>query len=68
MLNHLLEVKNLSIVFKKNDNYINAVTDVSYQINAGEIVGLVGESGCGKTVSAMAILGLLPKINCNITG
>ena len=68
MLNHLLEVKNLNIVFKKNDNYINAVTDVSYQINAGEIVGLVGESGCGKTVSAMAILGLLPKINCNITG
>ena len=55
----LLEVKNLRAGFKSPDGFIPAVTDVSFQIEPGESVALVGESGCGKSVSAMSILRLL---------
>ncbi len=59
----LLEVKNLSISF----NGKKAVNDVSFDLNKGEIVGLVGESGCGKSLTAFSILGINPPTS-NISG
>lgn len=55
----LLNVENLRAGFNSPDGFIPAVTDVSFAIEAGESVALVGESGCGKSVSAMSILRLL---------
>jgi oligopeptide/dipeptide ABC transporter ATP-binding protein len=56
----LLQVKNLKTQFFTEEGVVNAVNDVSYDIMPGEILGLVGESGCGKTVSALSILRLIP--------
>ena len=55
----LLTVKNLRTGFQSKDGFIPAVTDVSFTIDKGQTVSLVGESGCGKSVSAMSILRLL---------
>ncbi|MHB1681358.1 MAG: ABC transporter ATP-binding protein [Bacilli bacterium] len=54
-------MKNLSISFRRYRNLIPALRNVSLEIRSGEIVGLVGESGCGKSLTALAIMGLLPK-------
>ena len=59
MANRLLEMKNLKIYFVADGRELKAVDDVSYYINEGETLGIVGESGCGKSVSSMAILRLL---------
>lgn len=56
----LLEVKNLSTHFFTDDGIVRAVNGVSYDIHEGETVGLVGESGCGKSVSALSLLRLIP--------
>jgi oligopeptide/dipeptide ABC transporter ATP-binding protein len=56
----LLEIDALSISFRTDSGQIGVVEDVSFAIGTGESVGLVGESGCGKTVTAMAIMGLNP--------
>ena len=56
----LLDVKNLSTYFSTDDGLVKAVNDVSFDINEGETLGLVGESGCGKSVSALSILRLIP--------
>lgn len=56
----LLEIKNLTVTFKTDEGLFNAVEDVSFHIERGEIVGLVGESGCGKSVTALSILRLIP--------
>jgi peptide/nickel transport system permease protein len=56
----LLSVEGLSIAFPSPAGPIPVVEDVSFSVQAGETVGVMGESGCGKTVTAMAILGLLP--------
>ena len=50
----------LSISFRTDSGQIRVVEDVSFALGTGESVGLVGESGCGKTVTAMAIMGLNP--------
>lgn len=55
-----LNVKNLSVWFETASGRIPVVDQVGFSINAGDATGLVGESGCGKTMTAMAILGLLP--------
>ncbi len=57
----LLRVENLKVGFRTNTGRIVPVDDVSFQVNDGEILGIVGESGCGKTVTAYAITRLLPK-------
>ena len=55
----ILEVKDLSLDFKGDVNQI--LHDISFNIRKGEIMGLIGNSGCGKSMTALSILGLLPK-------
>jgi ABC-type glutathione transport system ATPase component len=66
----LLDVKNLKIRYGTGDEFGRplAVADVSFNVNAGEVVGLMGESGCGKTSIALAVLGLLPKNRAQVSG
>ena len=56
----LLEIKNLKLDFVAGDRSLRAVDDVSFTIDAGETVCLVGESGCGKSVTALSIAQLVP--------
>lgn len=56
----LLELKNLTVTFETDDGPLKAVDRVSFHLDQGEIVGLVGESGCGKSVTALSILKLIP--------
>ena len=56
----LLDVRNLTVNFHTQDGIVRAVDDVSYNVSRGETIALVGESGCGKTVSALSILRLIP--------
>jgi oligopeptide/dipeptide ABC transporter ATP-binding protein len=56
----LLSVKNLKVYFHGEETISKAVDGIRYEVKKGEIVSLVGESGCGKTVSALAVLGLVP--------
>ena len=57
----LLEVRDLRTWFEGDAGTIRAVDGVSFSVAEGEVVGLVGESGCGKTVTALSILGLVPR-------
>ncbi len=57
----VLEVKDLSVSFRINKKWVHAVEDVSFQISPGDTLGIVGESGCGKSVTSMSILHLLPQ-------
>ena len=57
----ILEVKNLNLGFETESGFREALYDVSFSLKKGQIHALVGESGCGKTISAMSILRLLPK-------
>lgn len=56
----ILEVKNLSTHFNTQDGVVKAVNDISFSLKKGEILGIVGESGCGKSVSVMSLLQLIP--------
>ena len=56
----LLEVNNLNIAFETSRGDVRPVRDVSFTIFPGQTVALVGESGCGKSVTAMSILRLIP--------
>jgi len=55
----LLDVRDLRTSFKTRDGLVRAVTGVDFAVRRGEIVGLVGESGCGKSVTSLSILGLI---------
>lgn len=59
MSENILCVQNLSIGIKKENQYLKAVDDISFEIKEGEILGIVGESGCGKSLTALSIIGLL---------
>jgi peptide/nickel transport system ATP-binding protein/oligopeptide transport system ATP-binding protein len=65
---NLLEIKNLKMDFGKNADALRAVDGVSFTIDAGETVCLVGESGCGKTVTALSITRLVPTPPANYVG
>lgn len=58
---NILEVKNLNLGFETEAGFKQALYDVSFSLEKGKIHALVGESGCGKTITAMSILKLLPK-------
>ncbi len=57
----LLEVRDLSISFSTSSGPLNVVNKLNFLINEAEVFGLVGESGCGKSLTALAIMGLLPE-------
>jgi len=59
-MNKLLEVKNLTVKFKKGTKVGTALDNISFYINKNEILGIVGESGSGKTLTGLSILNLLP--------
>jgi len=56
----LLDVRGLTTEFRGDDAIVRAVDNVSFRIGRGEILGMVGESGCGKSATSLSILGLLP--------
>jgi oligopeptide transport system ATP-binding protein len=56
----LLEINNLKTYFKTREGYVHAVDGVSFRLNEGEKLGVVGESGCGKSVTALSIMRLIP--------
>lgn len=61
----LLKIENLNVYFKTENGRIQAVKDVSFEIGKGELVALVGESGCGKSITSLSIMGLTPR-NCQV--
>ena len=56
----LLEVRDLRTSFTTDDGVARAVDGVSFEVEAGETLGIVGESGCGKTVTSLSVMGLIP--------
>ena len=64
----LLEVDDLSVTFDAEGGTVTVVDRVSFNVEAGETLGIVGESGCGKSVTALSIMGLLPKPSGRIEG
>lgn len=67
-MGHMLEVRNLKTRFMIDGNVVQAVDGISYHIDEGEIVGVVGESGCGKSVGQLSVLQLIPTPPGKIVG
>jgi peptide/nickel transport system ATP-binding protein len=65
-INHLFKTYEKKNIFGKTTSTVNAVNDVSFIIREGETIGLVGESGCGKTTLSRMLLGLIPSTNGEI--
>ena len=63
----MLEVENLAVALATRDGYQKAVDDMSFTVAAGEVLGIAGESGSGKTMTAMSLFGLLPH-GAKVTG
>src|SRR5690625_4193001 len=57
---YMSEVRKLTVGLKKNDKVLKAVNGVNLSVQEGQIVGLVGESGCGKSTALFSIMGLVP--------
>ncbi|EPK0124028.1 ATP-binding cassette domain-containing protein [Klebsiella variicola] len=68
MTTPLVSFNHLSVSFAGERTRVRAVQEVSFTIQAGQTVGVVGESGCGKSVTAMALMGLLPPQAARIDG
>lgn len=64
----LLEIKDLSVEYTTDEDIVKAVNHVSLTLNKGESIGLVGETGAGKTTLALSLMRLLPKVSGRITG
>lgn len=62
----LLEVEDLTVEFRGTRSMVRAVRGISYNVERGEILGIVGESGSGKSVSALALMGLLPRLESTV--
>ena len=60
-MSHLLEVRSLTAGIKRGSEYLKVLNDIEFSIDEGEIIGLAGESGCGKSMTALCIAGLLPQ-------
>jgi oligopeptide/dipeptide ABC transporter ATP-binding protein len=57
----VLEIRDLTVEFDTEDGVVHAVTEVTYDLQPGEVLGVIGESGSGKSVSVMTMLGLIPR-------
>jgi peptide/nickel transport system ATP-binding protein len=66
-MERLLEVSDLSVRFDSDEGRVHAVDALSFSLDRGEVLGIVGESGCGKSVTFLSILGLLPP-TATVTG
>src|SRR5699024_7677032 len=66
--NKILEVKDLQTTFFTDSGDIPAVDHVDFHIREGEVLGIVGESGCGKSVTSLSVMGLVPKPPGEIVG
>ena len=64
----LLQVKDLRTQFFTQDGIVHAVNGVSFHVSKGETLGIVGESGCGKSVSMLSIMRLIPQPPGKIVG
>src|SRR3990172_4957901 len=64
----LLDVQGLETQFKTPEGLVHAVNGVSFGLKEGETLGIVGESGCGKSVTMLSLLGLIPKPPGKIAG
>ena len=64
----LLSVEGLATHFHTRDGVVKAVDEISFSVKRGEVLGIVGESGCGKSVTALSILGLVPHPGRNVRG
>src|SRR5262245_62903415 len=60
MAEPILSIRDLTVEFSTEDGLVQAVSGVSYDLHAGEVLGIVGESGSGKSVSMLSVLGLIP--------
>lgn len=67
-MSHLLEVKNLTTAFTGDYGTTVSVDNVSFHVDEGEVVSIVGESGCGKSVTSLSIMGLLGRGGSVIDG
>lgn len=68
MANEVLNIKDLSIIYKTDLETVYAVNGISFSLKEGETMGLVGETGAGKTTTALGIMGLLPTRTARVTG
>lgn len=66
-MENILEIKELVTEFRTNDGFVKAIDTIDLNIKKGEVLGLVGESGCGKSVTSLSIMGLLPKPHGKVT-
>lgn len=65
----VLDVKNLSVSFKStHKDYITVVHGIDFHVDKGEVLGIVGESGCGKSVTSLSVMGLIPKTQGKVEG
>ncbi|MGE4326218.1 MAG: ATP-binding cassette domain-containing protein, partial [Pseudodonghicola sp.] len=64
----LLEIEDLRVTFRTRYGEVTALDSVSMHVNAGETLGVVGESGCGKSITALSVMGLIPSPPGKIAG
>lgn len=67
-MSRLLDIENLHVTFRGQGGPVCALRGVTFEVQEGEIVGLVGESGCGKSVTALSVMGLLSSRQCRMEG
>lgn len=68
MSKKVIDVQNLTTRFKSSEGTVTAVNDISFSVEKGKILGIVGESGCGKSVTSLSVMGLLDRSKSLVEG